>query len=81
MPRVFFSTRHPLPTCFAAELTTLKTEPKTYKQALKDPNWRQAMQAEIYALHANQIWTLVPPPSDMSLVTSKWVFKTKTRAD
>lgn len=37
-PRVFFSTRHPLPACFVAKLTTLKTKPKTYKQELKDPN-------------------------------------------
>jgi len=39
------------------------------------------MQAEITALASNNTWTLVPRRSDMNLVSSKWVFKIKTRSD
>jgi hypothetical protein len=39
------------------------------------------MQAEITALASNNTWTLVPRRLDMNLVSSKWVFKIKTRSD
>lgn len=39
------------------------------------------MQEEINTLHTNRTWTLVPRKLDMNLVSSKWVFKIKTRAD
>ncbi|GKV03489.1 hypothetical protein SLEP1_g15779 [Rubroshorea leprosula] len=35
------------------------------------------MQEEIDALHKNNTWTLVPPPSETNIVGSRWVFKTK----
>ncbi|GKV03485.1 hypothetical protein SLEP1_g15775 [Rubroshorea leprosula] len=37
----------------------------------------KAMQEEIDALHKNNTWTLVPPPSETNIVGSRWVFKTK----
>ncbi|KAF5462902.1 hypothetical protein F2P56_018869 [Juglans regia] len=80
-PKIFFSTRHPVPVCFAVDLATTPLEPKTFRQAEHDPNWHQAMQSEIDALHENKTWSLVPPSPDMNLVTSKWVFKVKTKAD
>jgi len=39
------------------------------------------MQAQIIALASNNTWTLVPRRSDMNLVSSKLVFKIKTRSD
>lgn len=39
------------------------------------------MQSEFDALQAKQTWTLVPKTNDMSLVSSKRVFKSKTKAD
>jgi histone deacetylase 1/2 len=53
---------------------TLSPIPKTSRGALADPNWRDAMQEEFTALQANQTWDLVPPPSDVNIVTGKWVF-------
>ncbi|KAL6327702.1 hypothetical protein AAG906_022764 [Vitis piasezkii] len=38
------------------------SEPTTLKQAIKDPNWAEAMQTEIAALHKNQTQDLVDPP-------------------
>lgn len=70
-----------MPQCFLAYLKSIPAELKTYKVALKDPNWQQTMQLEINALHENRTWTLVPPSPQMNLVSSKWVFKVKTKAD
>ncbi|GKV27558.1 hypothetical protein SLEP1_g36720 [Rubroshorea leprosula] len=55
-------------------------EPKTVRQALQLPQWVKAMQEELEALHKNNTWTLVPPPSSKeNIVGSKWIFKTKLK--
>ena len=36
--------------------------PRSVREALKDENWRQAMQLEFDALQRNKTWTLVPRP-------------------
>ncbi|RVW98057.1 Retrovirus-related Pol polyprotein from transposon TNT 1-94 [Vitis vinifera] len=46
------------------------SEPTTLKQAIKDPNWAEAMQTEIAALHKNQTWDLVDPPKDVNIIGS-----------
>ena len=33
------------------------------------------------ALHVNNAWTLVPRKPDMNVVSSKWVFKVKTKSN
>lgn len=40
----------------------LLTKPKSYKFALKTPQWKQAMEEEIKALNDNNAWHLVIPP-------------------
>lgn len=57
------------------------TEPKTIDQALKLPHWYAAMKEEVDALYQNQTWTLVPRTTDMNVVGSRWVFKTKLKSD
>ena len=57
------------------------SEPYTLKQALKDPNWIQAMDLEIAALHRNQTWDLVEQPSEVNLIGCKWVYKLKHKPD
>jgi len=80
-PKTFFSSRYPIPACFLADFANHPQEPQTYKQALTDPKWQQAIQVEITALASNNTWILVPRRPDMNLVSSKWVFKIKTRSD
>ncbi|CAM8975505.1 unnamed protein product [Rhodiola kirilowii] len=39
------------------------------------------MQREIDALHANNTWDLVPPPTNANIVTGKWIFRHKFNSD
>ncbi|KAL5552189.1 hypothetical protein UlMin_002365 [Ulmus minor] len=56
-------------------------EPTTVKQALKDPNWAAAMQAEYDALQRNETWDLVTPPTDVNTIGCRWVYKLKYKSD
>jgi hypothetical protein len=49
--------------------------------ALLDPHWRRAMEEEYTALLANQTWELVPRPPGSNVVTGKWIWTHKRRAD
>ena len=56
-------------------------EPKTVTAALKHPGWTGAMTEEIGNCSETQTWSLVPYKSDMHVLGSKWVFRTKLHAD
>jgi histone deacetylase 1/2 len=57
-------------------------EPSTIDEALSDPKWVTAMDAEHQALLRNHTWHLVPPPKGRNNVIScKWVYKMKCKAD
>jgi hypothetical protein len=51
------------------------------RAALDDPHWRAAMEDEYEALISNGTWELIPRPQDSNVVTGKWVFTHKLRAD
>jgi hypothetical protein len=55
--------------------------PRAVRDALSDPNWRSAMQAEYDALLANDTWSLVARPPGVNVVTGKWIFRHKLLAD
>jgi hypothetical protein len=59
----------------------LQAQPKSVREALKDPNWRRAMDDEFQALQANQTWRLVDPPAGTHTITGKCVFKHKFNPD
>jgi hypothetical protein len=50
------------------------------RSALADPNWRGAME-EYKTLLSNSTWDLVSRPPGANVVTSKWIFKHKLKAD
>ncbi|KAK1648387.1 hypothetical protein QYE76_066192 [Lolium multiflorum] len=56
-------------------------EPVSYRAALADDKWRIAMEAEFDALHRNRTWSLVPRPPGTNVISCKWIYKTKLRAD
>lgn len=59
-------------------------EPASYQEAVESPNkrdWQVAINEELAAHEANETWTIVEKPVDTRLITTKWVFKVKTRSD
>ena len=57
------------------------SEPATIQETSSHPEWKQAMNVEFQALLRNQTWDLVPYQEDMNIVTNKWVFRVKYKAD
>ncbi|GJY59996.1 retrovirus-related pol polyprotein from transposon TNT 1-94 [Tanacetum coccineum] len=60
---------------FDAFLTSV--ELKTYKEAMLEPSWIDAMQEEIHEFERLQVWELVPCPDLVMLIKLKWIFKVK----
>ena len=52
-------------------------KPKNIKEASTDENWLIAMQEELNQFERNDVWDLVPRPSDQSVIGTKQVFKNK----
>ena len=51
--------------------------PETYNQAVNDSNLRDSMKNEIKALKNRGCWRVVPTPSGIRLIKSKYVYKLK----
>lgn len=56
-------------------------EPTSHDEALKDSNWKHAMDAEYSALLKNQTWDLVPPLHQQNVIDYRWFFKLKQKAN
>jgi hypothetical protein len=65
----------------STDTSTLSPLPSSYRQALKDPNWRAAMLDEFNALLRNDTWSLVSCPPGANVVTSKWIYRHKLNPD
>jgi hypothetical protein len=55
-------------------------EPKIYKEAINSLNkdkWLESMQLELDTLNNNNTWELVPRPSNIKVLKSRWVYKIK----
>jgi hypothetical protein len=63
------------------QVSSLSPLPKTYRGALADPNWRDAMIEEYTAIQANNTWDLVSCPRGVNVVTGKWVYRHKFHSD
>lgn len=73
---------NPKPKVLLAEkLSPPQTEPLSFIQAIKFPEWKTAMESEMLALNRNQTWDLVPPPNHGNVVGNRWIFKIKRKAD
>jgi transposase InsO family protein len=82
-PKVFHdgTVRYPLPHALLTESDQSPLEPTCYTLAMKDPQWRAAMNSEFDALLKNRTWHLVSPQTARNIIGCKWVFRIKRRAD
>lgn len=55
--------------------------PRNPVSALRDPNWKMAMDDEFNALIKNKTWELVPRPPDVNVIRSMWIFTHKEKSD
>nr|GFD39228.1 hypothetical protein [Tanacetum cinerariifolium] len=52
-------------------------EPKTYKEALTQACWIEAMQEKLHEFERLEVWELVPRPDKVMVITLKWIYKVK----
>nr|GEZ27034.1 retrovirus-related Pol polyprotein from transposon TNT 1-94 [Tanacetum cinerariifolium] len=52
-------------------------EPKTYKEALTQSCWIEAIQEELNEFERLEVWELVPRPDKVMVITLKWIYKVK----
>lgn len=55
-----------------------RSEPRSFKEAVKDPEWRTSMKEEYDSLMNNKTWKLVELPRGRKIVKNKWVYKVKS---
>nr|GEY96817.1 retrovirus-related Pol polyprotein from transposon TNT 1-94 [Tanacetum cinerariifolium] len=49
--------------------------PETYKEALTQACWIEAMQEELNEFESLEVWELVPRPDQVMVITLKWIYK------
>lgn len=67
-----------------AETFMMCSEPSNVEEALNDidkDKWLEAINAELASLEENDTWTLVPRPEGSNVITNRWVFKKKLKAN
>nr|GFB91286.1 hypothetical protein [Tanacetum cinerariifolium] len=52
-------------------------DPKTYKEALTQSCWIEAMQEELHEFERLEVWELVPRPDQVMVITLKWIYNVK----
>nr|GEY99751.1 hypothetical protein [Tanacetum cinerariifolium] len=52
-------------------------EPKTYKDALTQSCWIEAMQKELHEFERLEVWELIPCLDKVMVITLKWIYKVK----
>lgn len=57
------------------------SEPRSFKEAMRDERWQHAMAEEIAALEANDTWRVESLSARKKAIDSKWVYRIKYNAD
>lgn len=66
--------------CFLTSVTT-SADPSSFKQAVKQQHWIDAMNIELDALEKNGTWIITTLPPGKQSIGSRWLYKTKYKAD
>jgi len=56
-------------------------DPSSVEEAMKQQEWKEAMESELKSIEKNQTWELVNLPEGKNVIGLKWIFKTKFLAD
>lgn len=56
-------------------------EPENFGEAKDDVAWQKAIEDEIAIQEKNSTWELANRPHDKSVISVKWVYKTKLNLD
>jgi hypothetical protein len=73
--------------CYSSSFTSFLafihclSKPFSYKEAILDPLWQQAMDEKLSTLYKTDTWDLIPLPPGKSVVGYRWVYKLKTNFD
>lgn len=59
----------------------IDSDPSMFEEANKLEVWRDAMTEEYKLIMKNNVWEIVPRPTNKSVVSSKWIYKIKHIAD
>ncbi|KAL0410856.1 UNVERIFIED_CONTAM: Retrovirus-related Pol polyprotein from transposon RE1 [Sesamum latifolium] len=70
----------PLHKCFVGSSSNLQ-ESRTYTQAVRKPEWMEAMNLELLALENNHTREVIPLPPGKRAIGCKWVYKLKMKDD
>nr|GFA74170.1 hypothetical protein [Tanacetum cinerariifolium] len=62
--------------CYYDDFLTF-VEPKTYKDALTQSCWIEAMQEELNEFERLKVWKLIPRSDKVMVITLKWIYKVK----
>jgi len=53
------------------------SEPSSFKEAVQQPVWVDAMVEEYDSIIWNSVWDVVPRPQGKLMVSSRWLYKVK----
>nr|GFA56732.1 retrovirus-related Pol polyprotein from transposon TNT 1-94 [Tanacetum cinerariifolium] len=68
----------PIPEVTSAQSSsTASPQSITYKEALTQSCWIEAMQEELNEFERPEVWELVPRPDQVMVITLKWIYKVK----
>ena len=52
-------------------------EPQSFEEAIKDEDWRKAIEKEIDVIEKNGTWQLVEKLKDKEIIGVKWIYRVK----
>ncbi|XP_038895837.1 uncharacterized mitochondrial protein AtMg00820-like [Benincasa hispida] len=53
-------------------------EHKNVKEALEDESWVNVIQEDLRQFVRNNVWTLVPEPDSVNVISTKWIIENKS---
>jgi hypothetical protein len=59
----------------------IDVDPTNYEEVAKKKEWKDVMVEEYQSIVKNDVWDVVPRAKEKSVMSSKWIFKTKHVVD